>query len=133
MNHPAYPLAAQRGHVTGRVALSDRQDASATISGAWVGLAAPSPDWQQQSLGYQFWVHADKDGKFDIPNVRAGSYTLYAFVNGVMDEFRVDDINVKPGSKIDLGELKWTPKRFGQQLWQIGTPDRTAKEFRHGD
>ena len=33
----------------------------------------------------------------------------------------------------DLGTLDWKPVRFGKQLWQIGTPDRTAREFRHGD
>src|SRR5947208_8645921 len=50
-----------------------------------------------------------------------------------MDEFRADHVSVEPGGKLDLGELTWRPRRLGRQLWQIGTPDRTAKEFRHGD
>jgi len=133
MHNPAYPLADQRGTVSGQLQINDPQDTLASPANAWVGLAAPSPDWQQQSDGYQFWVHADKDGNFQIPAVRPGHYTLYAFVDGVMDQFRHDNIDVTPGGSIDLGTLAWQPLRFGTQIWQIGTPDRTAKEFRHGD
>jgi rhamnogalacturonan endolyase len=133
MKNDAYPLAADRGTVKGRLKLADPQDPGASPAGAWVGLAAPSPDWQAQSLGYQFWVHADRDGNFQIPNVREGSYALYAFVDGVMDEFRRDNLVVSKGKTIDLSTLEWKPVRHGRQLWQIGKPDRTAKEFRHGD
>jgi rhamnogalacturonan endolyase len=133
MNHPLYPLAAERGAVGGRLKISDSQDSKASPAGAWVGLAASKPDWQQQSNGYQFWVRAGKDGSFTIPNVRPGDYTLYAFVDGVMDEFRRDNVTAARGKSLDLGALEWKPLRHGRQLWQIGTPDRTAKEFRHGD
>lgn len=34
---------------------------------------------------------------------------------------------------MDLGKLQWRPVRFGRQLWEIGIPDRTAREFLHGD
>ena len=50
-----------------------------------------------------------------------------------MDEFRRDDITVSQGQTLDLQTLSWTPRRHGRQLWQIGIPDRTAKEFRHGN
>ncbi len=133
VKNSAYPLAADRGTVTGQLQITDPQDPSASPANAWVGLAAPTPNWQQQSDGYQFWVHADKDGRFSIPAVRAGHYTLYAFTNGVMDEYRHDAVDVTPGATIDLKTLAWQPLRYGKQLWQIGTPDRTAKEFRHGD
>ena len=133
MNHPEFPLAAARGAVQGRLQIIDPQDPSASPAGAWVGLAAPEPDWQKQGKGYQFWVHAAADGSFAIPNVRAGDYTLYAFTNGVMDEFRRDGVHVTAGRAVNLGPLDWKPLRYGTQLWQIGTPDRTAREFRHGD
>lgn len=133
MRNPAYPLATKRGAVTGRLRLSDPQDPTLSASNAWVGLAAPKPDWQQQSDGYQFWVRASADGSFTIPKVRAGNYTLYAFVDGVIDQFRRDDVAVGEGRTVNLGVLDWKALRHGRQLWQIGTPDRTAKEFRHGD
>jgi rhamnogalacturonan endolyase len=50
-----------------------------------------------------------------------------------MDEFRHDNIFVGRGKTIALNTLEWKPVRHGRQLWQIGTSDRTAKEFRHGD
>ena len=40
---------------------------------------------------------------------------------------------MEPGKSIDLGKLEWTPVRYGKQIWEIGTPDRTGKEFKHGD
>ncbi|WP_161554636.1 polysaccharide lyase family protein [Ereboglobus luteus] len=51
----------------------------------------------------------------------------------MLGEFRRDDIAVNPGATTALGDLIWTPVRHGRQLWEIGTPDRTAREFRHGD
>ncbi len=133
LEHPAFPLAAARGSVTGHLALADPQAVEQTASGAWVGLAAPSPDWQQQALGYQAWTRADTEGRFTLRGVRPGRYTLYAFVDGVLDEFRRDGVEVGAGGEVALGDLAWTPRRHGRQLWQIGVPDRSAKEFRHGD
>ncbi len=43
------------------------------------------------------------------------------------------DVTVEAGKAADLGELVWVPVRYGRQLWEIGIPDRTAGEFRHGD
>jgi rhamnogalacturonan endolyase len=133
MNSPAYPLTDQRGSVSGQLRIDDPQYPAASAANAWVGLAAASPNWQQQSDGYQFWVHADKEGRFHIPAVRAGRYTLYSFVAGVMDEFRKNDIDVAQGADLNLGSLAWQPLRYGKQIWQIGVPDRSAEEFRHGD
>lgn len=131
MHHPQYADRSHRGEVRGRIMLPE--GSPATLSGAWVGLAAASPDWQQQSNGYQFWVHAGTDGSFAIPNVRAGTYTLYAFADGLPDQFRHDGVAVGAKKTLDLGELAWRPPEFGRLLWQIGVPDRTAREFRHGD
>lgn len=133
LDHPAFPAASARGAVSGRLVLADPQAPAQTAAGAWVGLAAASPDWQQQSLGYQAWIRADSEARFSLRGVRPGRYTLYAFVDGVLDEFKRADVEVTAAKTLDLGDLVWTPVRHGRQLWQIGTPDRTAKEFRHGD
>ncbi|HLX63161.1 MAG TPA: polysaccharide lyase family protein [Planctomycetota bacterium] len=94
---------------------------------------ARSVDWQQDAKHYEFWTRADEQGRFTIPNVRAGTYTLRAIADGVLGEFVKTNIAVKAGDKIDLGTLEWKPVRFGTQLWEIGIPNRSAEEFLHGD
>lgn len=111
---------------------------------AWVGSASPpyaveawenprTYDWQLDGKHYQHWVRADGEGRFLIPNVRPGRCMLYAFVDGVLGEFRNADVNVRAGAPLDLATLEWTPERHGRQLWEIGVPNRSAAEFLHGD
>jgi rhamnogalacturonan endolyase len=90
-------------------------------------------DWQRDAKYYQFWITASANGKFTIPNVRPGQYTLRAIADGVIGEFAVTNLTIGSGETKSLGTLLWQPKRYGRTLWQIGVPDRTAREFRHGD
>lgn len=142
-----FPSANQRANLTGQLFLQDPYDPDLRMSNVWVGVAAPDypapwagqngmpplVDWQRDAKFYQFWAQADGTGRFRIPNIRAGFYTLHAFADGVLGEFTLTNVNLTTGQSLDLGRLTWTPKRFGRTLWQIGVPDRTAREFRHGD
>jgi rhamnogalacturonan endolyase len=115
------------------------------LSHLLVGLSAPdypSPggrggsvtvDWQQDAKFYQFWSRGDDDGRFTIPSVRPGKYTLHAIADTVLGEYAKAEITIAAGQSVDLGRLEWKPVRYGRQLWEIGVPDRTAGEFRHGD
>jgi len=133
-----YPARKDRGSVTGSIVLDDPQS---KMSNLLVGLAHPdyklangdTIDWQRDGKYYQFWVRGDSSGKFSIKNIRPGTYTLHAFADGVLGEYSKTDITVSAGKPIDLGSLKWTPVRYGRQLWEIGVPERTAGEFFHGD
>jgi rhamnogalacturonan endolyase len=93
----------------------------------------PEVDWQRDAKFYQFWITASPNGKFTIPNVRPGSYTLRAIADGVIGEFAVTNVTIGTGETKSLGAITWTPARYGRTLWQVGVPDRTAGEFRHGD
>lgn len=42
--------------------------------------------------GYQFWSKADSDGFFTISNVRVGNYNLYAWVPGIIGDYKYDMI-----------------------------------------
>lgn len=140
-----YEQEGQRGSVSGRLLLQDLQAPGITAPDAWVGLAAaPYPvqfdkggpltiDWQTDGKHYQYWTRADADGRFTIPNARPGTYSLYAFTDGVLGDFNRADVSVQAGKTTNLGELTWTPVRYGRQLWEIGVPNRSAEEFRHGD
>ncbi len=141
---PGYDHAAQRGSTSGRLIVKDSQTPSVTAAGAWVGLAQPpypatlkggpiTIEWQTDGKHYQYWTQADAAGHFNIPNARPGDYTLYAFTDGVLGDFSRADIHIEAGKTTELGNLTWTPVRYGRQLWEIGVPNRSAEEFRHGD
>ena len=145
VNGVDYPHKEQRGTVSGQVVLDDPQAPAARMSNLLVGLAAPDyaagsgrggssvVDWQLDAKHYQFWVRGDPQGRFSIANVRPGTYTLHAIADGVLGECARADVTVAAGQTLDLGQIDWKPTRHGQQVWEIGTPDRTAGEFRHGD
>jgi rhamnogalacturonan endolyase len=142
-----YPHKEQRGTVTGQLILNDPQAPDTKMTKILVGLAAPdytaaagrraggptTVDWQQDAKYYQFWTRADDQGRFTIPSVRPGAYTLHAIASGVLGEYAQTNITLQPGKQLDLGQLNWKPLRHGKQLWEIGIPNRTAEEFRHGD
>lgn len=90
-------------------------------------------DWQDDAKYYEFWVHADADGHFTIPNVRPGTYTLHAIADGVLGDFSLSNVIVTPGQTLPLGTVAWQPVRHGRQLWDIGVPNRNASEFYKGD
>ncbi len=90
-------------------------------------------DWQTDAKNYQFWVRADADGNFSIPNVRAGNYSLHAIADGVLGDLTVTNISVAAGKNLSLGNVDWQPVRFGKQLWDIGIPNRNGSEFFKGD
>lgn len=89
---------------------------------------------QEMMHGYQFWTLTDENGNFEVKNVRPDTYHLYAYAKAgeVTDMLEMDDINVVAGDN-DLGEVKWTPKKYTQMLWMIGQNDRRNNEFRMAD
>ena len=89
--------------------------------------------WPHDGDYYQFWTDGAEDGKFTIPNVRPGTYTLHAFADGVLGEYAKANITVEAGKTVDLGKLDWQPVRYGKQIWEIGYPDRTGDKFFKGD
>ncbi|PHT37394.1 hypothetical protein T459_35674, partial [Capsicum annuum] len=79
---------------------------------------------------YQFWTRADEEGKYVISNIRAGDYNLYAFVPGFIGDYKCDTIiTITSGCSIEMDDLVFEPPRNGPTLWEIGIPDRSAREF----
>jgi rhamnogalacturonan endolyase len=142
---PGYANAADRGAVHGTLVVHDPQQTDASARQAWVGLAAAPYTaidqsnkpvqiaWETDGKNYEYWAQADSSGQFTIKNARPGKYVLYAFNNGILGDFSKADVTVEAGKTNDLGTLAWTPVRYGRQLWDIGIPNRSAEEFRHGD
>jgi rhamnogalacturonan endolyase len=147
----------QRGTVTGKLVLDDPLAPAGTskkLPHLIVGLTVPAgstppppgfdsarfgdmytnaDSWIHDAKGYQFINDGSEDGQFTITKVRPGKYTLHAWADGVLGEYMQADVTVEPGKTLDLGTLAWKPVRNGRQLWEIGTPNRTASEFLKGD
>ena len=158
-----YTPLAERGNVTGRIALLDPlapKGSSKKLPNLMVGLThadfeAPASDpppaaggrfgggpnrantgpgsWMHDARFYQFFNDGAEDGKFTVTKIRPGTYTLHAWADGVLGEFAQVNITVEKGKTVDLGTLVWMPVRFGTQVWEIGYPDRSANEFFKGD
>jgi rhamnogalacturonan endolyase len=145
-----YPQKAERATVTGRLVLDDPQAASQSLPNLKIGLAHPDYNglggayqersgngdlvtWEHDANYYQFWAVGNADGSFAIPNVRAGTYTLHAFADGVLGNYEEAKVTVTAGQNLNLGNLDWKPVRYGKQIWEIGYPDRTGGKFLKGD
>jgi rhamnogalacturonan endolyase len=96
----------------------------------------PQPiTWQNDAKHYEFWTHGTTDGSFTIPNVRPGTYQLHAVADGILGAYDATaTITIASGQhNLNLGTIAWHPVHYGKQIFQIGTPNRSAKEFFKGD
>lgn len=121
--------AVERGSVTGQWTLP----AGETKQGALVVLAAPGGDWPLQGKGYQFFTRTGPDGRFTLPKVAPGRYTLYAIGADQPDQLVHDGVEVRARQETQLGALSWSGGTGGPTLWQLGIFDRNSAEFRGGD
>ncbi|XP_059279580.1 probable rhamnogalacturonate lyase B isoform X2 [Lycium ferocissimum] len=129
-----FSSSSQRGNISGRLLVLDRyfKDDKISASGAYVGLAplGEAGSWQRECKDYQFWTRADEDGNYVISNIRAGDYNLYAFVPGFIGDYKSDTkVTITSGCSIEMDNLVFEPPRNGPTLWEIGIPDRSAREF----
>jgi hypothetical protein len=137
LHHPAYPQAAERGTVSGRLIINDPYKRSVKGQNAWVGVTQITNEqgqWQFECKTYHYWVKTDATGRFSIPNVRPGTYTFTGYTDGETGEYQLQNVVVTAGDTTRLGRRIWTIDRSkGRLLWEIGVPNRSSKEFRLGD
>ncbi|KAI2628860.1 polysaccharide lyase family 4 protein [Hypoxylon sp. NC1633] len=95
-------------------------------------LAENKQDFQlnvfnQSSL--QYWADIDPEtGAVEIPRVVIGKYRLTIYAEGVFGWFIQDDVDVSNTAK----SFQWVPESAGKEIWRIGTPDKSAGEYKHG-
>ena len=138
-NNPNYLQDSMRGTVTGRLVIKDTTTPNVVAANMWVGVAQTPlfndgyTDFQMWSKNYQFWVQTDSLGNFTIPHVHPGKYNIYAFGPSAAGQMtKLNYLNVSADSISALGDVVWTPTRTAPTIWEIGVPDRSAAEFRHG-
>ena len=108
--------------------------AAVSAANAMVVLGKPGEEIYRQGGDFMFSAKAEASGKFSIPNVRPGTYALYAYATqgSVTSQFEKDNIEVK-GKTLDLGLLTWRQPAYAHSLWQIGQADRMSGEFKYGN
>jgi rhamnogalacturonan endolyase len=122
-----------RGKLQGRLLLSDGRPAA----GAAVSLGDnrnSSISTLDQGQGYYYTTYADDQGKFDIHDIRTGTYALYAWSNGgaisdVITNFTQNEIVIKDGKNTNLKDLTWSVTDRKKRVFQIGAFDRKTDGF----
>ena len=129
LSNSAYPTT--RYPVQGQLQIADGR----STNGARVVLAQPGGDLYAMGTAYWFSALCDSAGNFSIPQVRPGTYTLYAYATqgDVTDQYQKSGTVVVSNAAVNLGTLTWTPSNYAAKLWTIGTADRKAGEFKLGN
>ncbi|GAW24546.1 hypothetical protein ANO14919_141330 [Xylariales sp. No.14919] len=85
--------------------------------------------FDQTSL--QYWADIDPStGSVEIPMVKMGTYRLTVYADGIFGWFLQDDVVVSANAT-PLAFI-WEPEAAGIEVWRIGTPDKSAGEYKHG-
>lgn len=123
-----YPL--DRSTVSGRLTLPEGMSAE----GYQMVLGEPSTEIIRQGKKYIYWAKTDAEGRFSIPAVRKGSYSLFAYATKgtVTEQFELKGVEVTDAST-DLGEISWTPDLYRHELWNIGENNRRADGYKLSD
>jgi rhamnogalacturonan endolyase len=99
-------------------------------------LAQNKVDFQdnvEDVSAYQYWADIDHcSGKVQVDRVKAGTYRLTVYADGVFGDYTQDDIVVVAGETTDTGSIIWEAEAAGKELWRIGTPDKAGGEWKHG-
>lgn len=80
---------------------------------------------------YQYWAEINEAGDCNIPRVKAGTYRLTIYADGIFGQHVQDDILVRAG-QVETTEVKWEEESHGSEIFRIGTPDKSSGEYRHG-
>lgn len=127
---PGYVPTSSRGTFKASVTLP-----TGTIKNPIAVLAQNKVDFQdnvQSITDYQYWADIDVDtGLVTIPRVKAGIYRLTIYADGVFGWYTQDDIIVD-ANRTAFMNVTWSPENAGTELWRIGTPDKSAGEYKHG-
>jgi rhamnogalacturonan endolyase len=98
-------------------------------------LALSGSDFQDNNKdgkAYQYWADISDSGSVTIPSVKAGTYRLTVYADGIFGQYEQDGVQIKAGSVATLSTT-WVAESAGTELWRIGTPDKSSGEFRHGN
>ncbi|KAI1776968.1 polysaccharide lyase family 4 protein [Hypoxylon cercidicola] len=97
-------------------------------------LAQNGVDFQDNvfdTQAYQYWAEIDESGHANISRVKAGTYRLTIYAEGIFGQYIQDDIVVQAG-EAETTQVTWQEESAGEEIFRIGTPDKSSGEYRHG-
>ncbi|KAI1812451.1 polysaccharide lyase family 4 protein [Poronia punctata] len=88
----------------------------------------------QDVTAYQYWTEIPENNTVQINHIKAGTYRLTIYADGIFGEYTRDDITIPAGTKPTITEkITWTPESSGVEIWRIGNPDKSSGEYLHGN
>lgn len=129
VDNVAYPH--QLGQVTGKLTVAGQQPQTAFE----MVLAKPSDDgtFMHQQTDYIYYAKTDADGRFELKDIRPGTYTLYAYAQGgqLVGMTHWLPMQVVAGqNSAGSCDIKVTPAKL---IWQIGESTHTTAGFKFSD
>ncbi|HSU19206.1 MAG TPA: polysaccharide lyase family protein [Acidobacteriaceae bacterium] len=124
-----YVPSTARGEVQVKVTGAKGNDLNQT----WAVLSDPQTNVQYTHAGTEYWVNVNPAGIANFHGVAPGTYRLTVYSMGSWGELRHDGVSVQ-ANKTSKVAVNFTPENFGMAapVWSIGTADRSAHEFLHG-
>ncbi|KAH6893282.1 family 4 polysaccharide lyase [Thelonectria olida] len=125
---PNYVTSKKRGTFKLKASIPKKADKAIAV------LAQDGVDFQDNvfdTKAYQYWAELDKNGQASIPMVKAGTYRLTIYADGVFGQYTQDKIKISSG-KTQTSKVTWKEESAGKELWRIGTPDKSSGEYLHG-
>ncbi|KAI6912597.1 rhamnogalacturonate lyase [Hortaea werneckii] len=126
---PNYVPSSERGSWEGKIKLPHGAGHPIAV------LSQNGVDFQDNVFdteAYQYWADVDEHtGKVEIPRVKADTYRLTVYAEGIFGQYVQDDVVVEAG-KTSKTKVHWKEESAGKELWRIGTPDKSSGEYRHG-
>ncbi|UDF03142.1 polysaccharide lyase family protein [Asticcacaulis sp. AND118] len=119
--------ARKRGTLTGEVRLN-----GAAAGKSKVVLSDLKANWADSVKGYNYWGDVYADGQFRIDGIAPGTYALSVTGADQPNDLTGRTVTITAGEQ-DAGTIFWDRQTHGRTLWQLGTFDRQAAEFRNGD
>jgi hypothetical protein len=127
-----YVPTTQRGKL--QVSIASPAGWSSNVNNNTVVLSDPGKNFQESTVGSQYWTQLSPSGAATISNIVPGTYRMSIYQLGQWGESRLDGVQVGANQVVFPQNAQFTPENFGSAapIWTIGTPDRSAHEFLNG-
>lgn len=125
---PNYVPTSGRGQFTAKVVLPKGAKNPIAV------LAKTGVDFQDNAFdpkALQYWGEIGSDGQVAINRVKADTYRLTIYAEGIFGDYKQDNVVIKAGRRTSVS-VTWKEESAGAELWRIGTPDKSSGEYRHG-